>query len=142
MGYLKEQNLKNQDPRWLQWAKELMSVAQSGLTFSERGYDLGRYRQIRRIAAEMMAEGSDTPLSMVEQLFEQEVGYQTPKVDTRGVVFKEERLLLVREKADGLMTLPGGWVDLNETPREAVEREVLEETGYVVSAKKLLAIFD
>ena len=79
-----------------------------------------------------MEKGSGSSLTRIEELFEGEVGYQTPKVETRGVVFQEERLLVVREKIDKLWSLPGGWVDPNETPREAVEREVMEESGYEV----------
>ena len=127
--------LDNCDPLWLQWARKLQALAQNGLTYTENGYDLDRYRQIRLIALEMMAKGSGSSLTRIEELFEGEVGYQTPKVDTRGVVFREDRLLLVREKIDGLWTLPGGWVDPNETPREAVEREVMEESGYEVRAE-------
>ena len=134
--------LDNCDPLWLQWARKLQALAQNGLTYTENGYDLDRYRQIRLIALEMMAKGSGSSLTRIEEIFEGEVGYQTPKVDTRGVVFREDRLLLVREKINGLWTLTGGWVDPNETPREAVEREVMEESGHEVRAEKMLALFD
>ena len=134
--------MSKQEPRWLQWARDLQALAQNGLLYAEDGYDLERYRKIERIAAEMMSAGSGNTIMHVEKLFNKEVGYQTPKVDTRGVVFRNKRLLLVRERQDGLWTLPGGWVDPNETPRQAVEREVMEESGYLVQAVKLLAVLD
>ncbi len=69
-------------------------------------------------------------------------GYATPKVDVRGSVFRDDQILLVKERADGLWTLPGGWADVNESPREAVVREIMEESGYHTRANKLLAVWD
>ena len=134
--------MSENEPHWLRWARALQAIAQNGLTFTDGEFARKRYEDIRRIAAEMIAVSSDTPVEMVQTLFEQETGYQTPKVDTRGVVFQDDALLLVREKSDYGWTLPGGWVDSNEAPREAVEREVWEESGYQVQADKLLAVYD
>ncbi|MGA1599655.1 MAG: NUDIX hydrolase [bacterium] len=131
-----------QDPQWLRWARALQALAQNGLTYAENGFDRERYEQIRVIAAEMMEAGSGLPAEQVRALFQRETGYQTPKVDSRGVIFRDQALLLVRERSDGRWTLPGGWVDPNESPREAVEREVWEESGYRVQAEKLLAVYD
>ena len=130
------------DPQWLRWARALHAIAQNGLTYTDGEFDRKRYEDIKRIAAEMMAAGSDTPMAVVQTLFAEQTGHQTPKVDSRGVVFREDALLLVREKSDNGWTLPGGWVDPNESPREAVEREVWEESGYKVRADKLLAVYD
>src|SRR5699024_11935868 len=71
-------------------------------------------------------------------------GYTAPKIDVRGGVFDQEgRVLLVREIADGnRWTLPGGWCDVLETPRQAVEREVEEEAGFAVRAVHLAAVID
>ena len=71
-----------------------------------------------------------------------EEGYATPKVDVRGGVFCDDRVLLVRERADGKWTLPGGWVDVNDSPAAAVEREIREESGYTARAVKLAALLD
>ena len=98
--------------------------------------------EIREIAAEMISTYSETDLQVIRDLYESQAGYTTPKVDARGVVFKDNKILLVRELADGGFTLPGGWVDVNEPPSSAVEREVWEETGYLVKAKKILAVYD
>jgi ADP-ribose pyrophosphatase YjhB (NUDIX family) len=79
---------------------------------------------------------------LVLNLFSQEAGYATPKVDVRGVVFQADQILLVKEKADGRWTLPGGWADVNESPKEAVVREIREESGYETLPTKLLAVYD
>jgi ADP-ribose pyrophosphatase YjhB (NUDIX family) len=119
-----------------------MAIAQNGLTYAENHFDKERYEQVRQVAAEMMAEQADTDYRKVLDLFSGEIGYATPKVDVRGVVFRDNRILLVKEREDGRWTLPGGWADVNESPREAVVREVMEESGYHTRAGKLLAVWD
>jgi len=130
------------DPQWLTWVKALQAIAQNGLTYAQNPYDLERYHALRRLAAEIAAHHTNLPLVQLNNLFAGEVGYATPKVDVRGAVFRDNAILLVRERADGLWTLPGGWVDVNDTPGHAVEREVLEESGYQARAVKLLALYD
>lgn len=133
------------EPQRLKWAKELQAIAQIGLTYSaESHFDVERYRRIREISAEMVAAsaaGAVTKETLLA-LFQSEEGYATPKVDVRGVVFRDSKILLVKETEDGRWTLPGGWADVNESPRESVEREVREESGYEVRAVKLLAVYD
>lgn len=128
--------------RWLEWSQRLQAIAQNGLTFAQDSYDIERYRAIRQIAAEMLAEGSGLEQTVILGLFEKETGYATPKVDVRGVVFRESKLLLVREKSDGRWTLPGGWADVCESPAENVVREIHEESGFVTRASQILAVFD
>jgi len=130
------------EPQWLLWAQELQALAQAGLTFSENQYDLERFRRIRAIAIEMLAFGAEAPLQRIIDLFEQDVGYPTPKVDVRGAVFRDDRILLVREVSDGRWTLPGGWADVNQSAKECVEREVFEESGFEARAVKLAAVWD
>ena len=130
------------EPQWLRWARQLQAIAQNGLTFAADPYDIERYEAMRQMAAEMMAAGSDAALEPILDLFAAEKGYATPKVDMRGVVFRESALLLVKELSDGGWTLPGGWADVNESPAEAVVREVYEESGFQTRAVKLLAVFD
>lgn len=130
------------NPKWLDWAQNLQALAQSGLTYSPNPFDIQRYEAIREIAAEILSTYSQTDLGLIRDLYQSQAGYITPKVDVRGVVFKSDHILLVRELADGGFTLPGGWADVNEPPSSAVEREVWEETGYHVKAKKLLAVYD
>jgi ADP-ribose pyrophosphatase YjhB (NUDIX family) len=129
-------------PKWLEWARRLQAISQNGLVYARNEFDIERYQAIRQIAAEMMALGSNTQPHRILDLFAGEVGYATPKVDVRGVVFRDDALLLVREREDNRWTLPGGWADVNETPSEAVVREVFEESGYQTYAVKLLALYD
>ena len=130
-------------PDWLSWARQLQAVAQSGLTFARDPYDRERYEQIRALAAKIMAEGSGADLSHIEGLFTGQSGYATPKVDMRAAIFRDASVLLVSEKADGgRWTMPGGWADVNTMPSENVEREVREEAGLIVKARKLAAVFD
>ncbi len=130
------------EPQWLRWSRQLMAVAQNGLTYASNPFDIDRYQSIRKIAAAIMADHTLADQQRIENLFAQEAGYATPKVDVRGVVFRDQALLLVKERQDGRWTLPGGWADVNESPSEAVVREVFEESGYRTRATKLLAVFD
>lgn len=130
------------EPRWAVWAKELAAVAQNGLTYTQSPYEHERYEKVRRIAAEILAEGSGYRPEPVIALWQREKGYATPKVDVRGVVFRDDKILLVREALDGGWTLPGGWADPCQSPREAVEREILEESGFETQAERLLAVYD
>ncbi|MEZ4669461.1 MAG: NUDIX hydrolase N-terminal domain-containing protein [Anaerolineae bacterium] len=135
--------MPNDSHQWLFWAQRLQAIAQNGLTFAQNDFDRERFGQISQIAAEIMAAGSDTPLEVIQGLFEAQAGYATPKVDVRGVVFHHDKLLLVRENLDGgRWTLPGGWADVGDTPSAATEREIQEEAGYQAKAVKLLALYD
>jgi ADP-ribose pyrophosphatase YjhB (NUDIX family) len=131
------------EPKWLKWAKQLAALAQDGLTYSDNEYEIDRYEQIRRIAAEMMSAGLKIETRQVIDLLSREQGYATPKVDVRGAVFRDDKILLVREKIDNdAWTLPGGWADPGQSPSEAVVREVFEESGFEVRAVKLAAVYD
>ncbi len=136
-------SIRDMSAEWLGWVRRLQAIAQSGLTYAKDPYDVERYEQVRRIAAEIAASHSERTADHIDALFSAEAGYATPKLDIRAVVLdEEERVLLVREREDGLWTLPGGWVDVGESPRESVEREVEEESGYEVRAVSLLAVWD
>lgn len=134
--------IKNNSLKWLDWAKRLQAIAQSGLTFSKDKYDIERYNQLRDIAAEITATYSDHEFGELQKLFQNEKGYATPKIDCRALIIKDDKILLVREILDGKWTLPGGWIDVNESPRQAVEKEVFEESGYTANAVRLLALYD
>ena len=127
------------------WAQQLMAVAQCGLTYNgENPYETERYQEIQKIASEMLADVSTLSQQAVLELFtdESKNGYATPKVDVRGVVFKDDKVLLVKEHLTQKWTFPGGWVDVGDSPSGAVEREVWEESGYKVKAAKLLIAAD
>ena len=129
--------------RWLEWARRVAALAQNGLTYCQNPFDEQRYSELRAIAAEMMAAaGGLTDAAPVLAGFKMEEGYATPKIDIRAAVFRDEKVLLVKERADGLWTLPGGWADVGDSPSFAAVREVKEESGYEVVAKKLAAVYD
>jgi ADP-ribose pyrophosphatase YjhB (NUDIX family) len=130
------------EPRWLEWARQLQSIAQAGLTYAKDPFDIERYEAVRKLAAEMLAAHTGEEVGRVHDLFIGEYGHPTPKVDVRGAVFNGDTVLLVKERVDGGWTLPGGWADVNESPAEAVVREVFEESGYVTRVVKLLALYD
>ena len=129
-------------PAWLRWAERLQAIAQTGLTYAKDPYDLERYGELRRIALEIAAAGVELPVDEVRVVFASTLGYPTPKVDVRAVVFRKDELLFVRERKSGRFTLPGGWADVGDTPGQAAERETLEESGYRVEAHKLFALLD
>ncbi len=129
-------------PAWLRWARELQAMSQTGLTYARDPYDIGRYERLRALAAEMMAMHTDVPPSTIAELFGREAGHATPKVDVRSAAFREGAVLLVRERRDGLWTLPGGWADAGESASVAAAREVVEESGYQVRITRLLALYD
>jgi ADP-ribose pyrophosphatase YjhB (NUDIX family) len=129
-------------PRWLDWSRRLQAIAQNGLTYARDPYDVERYTAVRDIAAEIIATATQASIPVIKGVLGKESGHATPKVDVRGVIFRENRLLLVRERSDGRWTLPGGWADVGESPAESVLREIREESGYEVRCVKLLAVLD
>lgn len=133
-----------QDPKWLSWAREIQAAAQSGLAYSPNPFDRERFEQLRRLAAEIVAEHTATDHTRIEALFTEQSGYATPKVGVRAACIREDgRILLVRETADrGRWTLPGGWADVNQTPAECTVREVWEESGFQVTVRKLTGVYD
>ena len=133
---------ENKENRWVLWARKLAAIAQSGLHFSDNPYERERYEEVREIAAEILAAGSGEKLDKVVQLIEREKGYTTPKIDVRGFVLREGKILLVQERADMLWTLPGGFADVGDSPSRAVEREIEEESGFTARAVRLLALWD
>ena len=127
--------------RITEWAKELQSLAQAGLYYGHDDFDRERYRRIREISAEMMAERTELPLEKVRELFCNETGYQTPKIDTRAAIFDRGKILLVRERS-GQWSMPGGWCDYNLSPAENTIKEAKEEAGLDVVIDRLVAVQD
>jgi 8-oxo-dGTP pyrophosphatase MutT (NUDIX family) len=129
------------ESRWIVWVRRLQAIAQNGLTFSRDPFDRERYEQVRSVAEEILTSAADIDPALVRNLLRGEHGYATPKVDVRGAVFREHRVLLVREHSDGLWTLPGGYADVGESPAEAVVREIQEESGFATQVCKLVALY-
>lgn len=126
---------------WLNWAIRLQALAQNGLAYTTDAFDKERFEEIRQIAAEMLVEPSGQPLEVVEGLFANETGYQTPKLDTRAAIFQDDKILLVQEQ-DGLWSLPGGWCDVDCSAMDNTVKEVKEEAGLDVEAYRLVAVLD
>jgi len=133
---------QGQPPRWLSWARELQAIAQIGLHYAQDSFDRQRYTRIRELAAEITSAHSDLPVAEILANFELQPGYATVKVDVRGAVLRDGKLLMVQEWSDELWCMPGGWADVGDSPSAMVEREVQEETGFQVRARKLLAVYD
>lgn len=127
--------------KWLKWAIEIQSLAQAGLAYTSNVYDIERYERLREISAEMIEEKSNIGLDKVKGLFCNETGYQTPKIDTRAVIFKDNKILLTHEN-NGTWSLPGGWCDVLESVKSNTIKEVKEETGLDVETIKIISIQD
>ena len=126
---------------WMRWAQELQSIAQCGLAYARDVYDVERYERIREISAEMLSHQTEIPLARVKEVFCNETGYQTPKLDPRAAIIEDGRILLVQER-DGLWSLPGGWVDVDQSIRGNTIKEVREEAGLEVLPLRLIALHD
>ena len=126
----------------LEWAREVQAIAQNGLAFTRDPFDRERYTRLTELVALLLSRTLEMPVGAARALWADEHGYATPKVDVRGGVFLDAQVLLVRERADGRWTLPGGWVDVNDAPSEAVAREIHEESGYRARPVKLAALID
>ena len=127
--------------KWLKWAIEIQSLAQAGLAYTNNVYDIERYERLREISAEMISEKTDINLDKIKDLFCNEIGYQTPKIDTRAVIFKDNKILLTHE-SNGTWSLPGGWCDVLESVGSNTIKEVKEETGLDAQTVKIIAIQD
>ena len=127
--------------KWLEWAMEIQSIAQAGLTYGHDEFDKERYERLREISAEILAYKTDMTVEKVKDLFCNEAGYQTPKVDTRAAVFENGKILMVHEK-NGKWSLPGGWCDVDQSVAENAVKETMEEAGLEVKPNRLIAVQD
>jgi|SRR5687767_12148832 len=134
--------MKPQTPKWLDWAQEIFSLSQSGLTYSGNQYDIERYKRLQEITAEIIASQSEISKETVLESFSMQAGYITPKIDVRGAVIRDDKILLIQERADEKWAMPGGWADLGNEPASVAEREVWEESGFRVKAEKVVAVID
>jgi ADP-ribose pyrophosphatase YjhB (NUDIX family) len=129
-------------PQWLAWAREIQAISQSGLTYSGNEYETERYRRLTEIAAEIVEEHTGLGKEEVMQDFLRQPGYATPKVDVRGAVLRDDKILLVQERVDGRWCMPGGWADVGDLPSATVAREVWEESGFRVVPRRVVGVFD
>ncbi len=134
--------MNQQTSKWIDWAREIFSLSQSGLTYSGNQYDIERYKRLQEITAEMIASQSEITKEAALESFSMQRGYITPKVDVRGAVVQDGKILLIQERADNQWAMPGGWADLGNSPASVAEREVWEESGLRVKAEKVVAVLD
>ena len=130
------------NPRWLEWAREIQALAQTGIHYSENHFQKDRNLRLLEIAAEIIAEHTDLDSPELVHIFKEQTGYATPRVDVRAAVFKDGRILLVRESLDGGWTMPGGWADVGDLPSASAERDVWEEAGFSVRARRIIGVYD
>jgi ADP-ribose pyrophosphatase YjhB (NUDIX family) len=129
-------------PQWLAWAREIQALSQTGLAFNEPGYDTDRYTRFTEIAAEIIGQHTSVSKAEAFKSFSAQPGYATVKVDVRGAVIREGKLLLVQERRDQRWCMPGGWADIGDKPSEMVAREVWEESGFDVKASRIVGVYD
>jgi ADP-ribose pyrophosphatase YjhB (NUDIX family) len=134
--------MNSKPPKWIAWAREIFSMSQAGLTYSQNEFDIERYKRLQEITAEMLESQSELSRESVLESFTMQAGYATPKIDVRGAVVHEGKILLIQERMDGRLAMPGGWADLGNAPASVAEREVWEESGYHVKAEKVVAVID
>ena len=129
-------------PRWLEWAREIQGLCQTGLAFATTNYETERYTRLNQIAAEIVASHTGLPAGELAQNFSAQPGYATAKIDVRGAVIRDGRILLVQERRDRRWCMPGGWADVGDLPSAMVAREVWEESGFEVAPRKVIGVFD
>ncbi len=132
----------NDMPRWLEWAREIQGLCQTGLAFASTDYETRRYTRLSEIAAEIVASQTNEEREELVKGFSAQPGYATAKIDVRGAVVRGGKILLVQERRDQHWCMPGGWADVGDIPSEMVAREVWEESGFEVEPRKVIAVYD
>jgi len=133
---------KSQIPKWLEWAREIQALAQTGLAFSENPYEEERNQKLMRLASEIIASYSNLDEAETNNNMLQQPGYATPKIDVRGAIIRDRHILLVQEAMDEKWCMPGGWVDVGDEPAKSIVREIKEESGFDVQITKVIGVFD
>ena len=129
-------------PKWLEWAREIQQLSQTGLAFANTDYELKRYERLIELTAEIVEYHTHLSKSEIEKVFMKQPGYATPKIDVRAAVIKDNNILLVQEKSDNLWAMPGGWADVGNIPSEVAIRETKEESGFDVKPRKVIGVYD
>ena len=128
--------------KWIKWATQIDSIAQAGITYSNDKFDIERFNMLKDISAEIISEYTEVEFKKVKDLLDSESGYLTPKVDIRGAIIKDNKILLVKESVDNCWSLPGGWADVNLSVSENIIKEAKEEAGANIKPIKLVSVLD
>lgn len=129
------------EAEWLDLLNKITCLAQTGLYYTKDVYDKERFEQLITYVHELLKLKEHNPSDFKKNVME-DIGYATPKLDVRAVVFQNNKILLTREVEDGLWSLPGGWADVGYSASENAKKEVFEETGIHVEVTQLLALTD
>lgn len=133
-------NARNQ--KWLETTRRIQALARNGLSYGEGLFDLERYEEMDHLSTQLIADLGEESVESLPGLLTRELGYQTPKIGVRGMIFEGETLLMVQEKRDQLWAPPGGWADIGFSPAQITAVEVKEEAGLEVKVDRLLALYD
>ena len=133
---------ENKIPQWLNWAREIQQLSQTGLAFAVTDYEKQRYKRLTEITSEIVAHHTSLEKESVEKVLMKQPGYATPKIDVRAAVIKDDKILLVQEISDERWAMPGGWADVGDIPSEVAVRETKEESGYKVKPTKIIGVYD
>ena len=134
--------MSSEFPKWLEWAREIQSLCQTGLSFVSSGYERSRYERLMEISSEIIETHTNLEGIEIKENFMNQPGYATPKIDVRSAVIEENKILLVQESTDKRWAMPGGWADVGDLPSQVAVRETKEESGYDVEPLKIVGVFD
>ena len=133
---------KTEIPKWLEWAREIQQLSQTGLAFAKTDYEIKRYERLLELTAEIVDHHTQLDKPVIENALMKQPGYATPKIDVRAAVIDDNKILLVQEKSDNMWAMPGGWADVGDIPSEVAIRETLEESGFNVKPRKVVGVYD
>ena len=133
---------EKQIPQWLEWAREIQQLSQTGLAFAVTKYEKERYTRLLEITAEIVEHHTQLEKDAVQKVLMKHPGYATPKIDVRAAVIKDDKILLVQERSDKRWAMPGGWADVGDIPSEVAIRETKEESGFDVKPIKVIGVYD
>ena len=128
--------------KWLDIAREIQQLAQTGAAFAVTDYEKDRYKRLTEITAEIVENHTTLKKESVHKVLMEHPGYATPKIDVRAAVMKDGKILLVQETTDNCWAMPGGWADVGDIPSEVAIRECKEESGFDVKPVKVIGVFD
>ena len=114
-----------------------------GSHFATNMYEQDRWRRVQDVALELLALASARPIQEMEPLRAKLFVQPSPfSVGDGAVIDDAGRILLIRRADNGLWAMPGGALEVGETPAQGVAREVLEETGVTCEPITLVGVYD
>ncbi len=121
----------------------LRDCAALGLHFAANPYEQTRWQRTQDVVLELLALASARPLEEIEPLRAKLFVQPSPFAVGDGAVIDDAgRILLIRRADNGLWAMPGGGLEVGETPAQGVVREVLEETGVACEPVALVGVYD